>query len=107
MREDSGSDVLIPGMPARNRAVHGDLVVGHTAALNQVVARKLLGTSEVKVTEKLEGDECAFKEVGKGDKRAGKLLVIPWDYRIPKIRISTRQSSGSKSQSSTYCPNQP
>lgn len=31
------------------------------------------------------------EEIGRGDKKAGKVLVIPWDYRVPKIRISTRQ----------------
>jgi len=34
---------------------------------------------------------CVVQEVGRGDKKAGKVLVLPWDYRIPKIRISTRQ----------------
>lgn len=27
----------------------------------------------------------------KTGQKGGKVLVIPWDYRIPKIRISTRQ----------------
>lgn len=27
----------------------------------------------------------------KTSQKGGKVLVIPWDYRIPKIRISTRQ----------------
>lgn len=29
---------------------------------------------------------------------SGKVLVIPWDYRIPKIRISTRQVNTLKDQ---------
>ncbi|XP_071112514.1 DIS3-like exonuclease 1 [Haliotis cracherodii] len=33
----------------------------------------------------------ADEEAQKNANKAGKVLLIPWDYRIPKIRISTRQ----------------
>lgn len=34
---------------------------------------------------------ATFAEDEKTSQKGGKVLVIPWDYRIPKIRISTRQ----------------
>lgn len=38
---------------------------------------------------------CLFYQVSE---KGGKVLVIPWDYRIPKIRISTRQVEKLKDQ---------
>ncbi|XP_021369057.1 DIS3-like exonuclease 1 isoform X3 [Mizuhopecten yessoensis] len=116
-REDRDSDILIHGMSSRNRAVHGDLVVvellprsqwqgrsnvireegtdtkdkggkddsgevtsvmttGRIVAISQRAWREYVGTFS-------QGEETGLK--------GGKVLVIPWDYRIPKIRISTRQ----------------
>ncbi|KAL4227599.1 DIS3 mitotic control [Mactra antiquata] len=118
---DSGSDILIPGMVARNRAVHGDLVVIEIIAKSDwlspsgnihepsveigdgdKIKTPKTNTSSILPTGKVVGIlqrnwreyvACFSQdeETGRGDKKAGKVLVIPWDYRIPKIRISTRQ----------------
>ncbi|XP_045156829.2 DIS3-like exonuclease 1 [Mercenaria mercenaria] len=119
LTEDSGSDILIPGMAARNRAIHGDLVVVEILPKSQWQSRSNT-ISNPASEEKGDGDKAVSdradtmptgkivgilqrnwreyvacfsqdEETGRGDKKAGKLLVIPWDYRIPKIRISTRQ----------------
>ncbi|XP_064607624.1 DIS3-like exonuclease 1 isoform X2 [Liolophura sinensis] len=110
------SDILIPGMGTRNRAIHGDSVVVELLPRPQWKGKSLAikeneeGTSpeeeedmgDVMPTGRVVGilqrnwrdyvvsfsqDEAGQKNPG----RAGKVLVIPWDYRIPKIRISTRQ----------------
>ncbi|XP_052794965.1 DIS3-like exonuclease 1 [Mya arenaria] len=115
LTEDSGSDILISGMVARNRAVHGDLVVmellpraqwqgrstgiqnpGEKGSGDNANVSDMMPTGRVVgITQRNWREYVACfsqdEEVGRGDKKAGKLLVIPWDYRIPKIRISTRQ----------------
>nr|KAG5699567.1 hypothetical protein BaRGS_033763 [Batillaria attramentaria] len=38
------------------------------------------------------------EEVDASSNKSGKILVIPWDYRVPKIRIGTRQVEALKDQ---------
>lgn len=116
-------DILIHGMPARNRAVHGDLVV-----VEVLPRSEWRGRSSV-IKESQEGQGEGDEEEGASDEnvmptgrvvgilqrnwreyvasfasdeqiseKGGKVLVIPWDYRIPKIRISTRQVEKLKDQ---------
>ncbi|XP_036120937.1 DIS3-like exonuclease 1 isoform X4 [Molossus molossus] len=116
--KDSGlvSDILIHGMKARNRSIHGDLVVvellpknewkGRTAALCENDSDdKATGESPsepmptgrvVGILQKNWRDYVVTfpskEEVQSQGKNAQKILVTPWDYRIPKIRISTQQA---------------
>nr|XP_035943036.1 DIS3-like exonuclease 1 isoform X5 [Halichoerus grypus] len=116
--KDSGlvSDILIHGMKARNRSIHGDVVVvellprnewkGRTAALCENDSEdKALGDppSEPMPTGRVVGilqknwrdyvvTFPSKEEVQSQGKNAQKILVTPWDYRIPKIRISTQQA---------------
>ncbi|KAF3830632.1 hypothetical protein GH733_004451 [Mirounga leonina] len=110
------SDILIHGMKARNRSIHGDVVVvellprnewkGRTAALCENDSEdKALGDppSEPMPTGRVVGilqknwrdyvvTFPSKEEVQSQGKNAQKILVTPWDYRIPKIRISTQQA---------------
>ncbi|KAI5163806.1 Dis3-Like Exonuclease 1 [Manis pentadactyla] len=116
--KDSGlvSDILIHGMKARNRSIHGDVVVvellpknewkGRTAALCENDGDdKVSGESPsepmptgrvVGILQKNWRDYVVTfpsrEEVQSQGKNAQKILVTPWDYRIPKIRISTQQA---------------
>ncbi|KAM5292142.1 DIS3-like exonuclease 1 isoform 2-T2 [Ctenodactylus gundi] len=116
--KDSGllSDILVHGMKARNRAIHGDVVAvellpksewkGRTAALCENDSEdKASGESPsepmptgrvVGVLQKNWRDYVVTfpskEEVQSQGKNAQKILVIPWDHRIPKIRISTQQA---------------
>ncbi|XP_006920303.1 DIS3-like exonuclease 1 isoform X2 [Pteropus alecto] len=116
--KDSGlfSDILIHGMKARNRSIHGDMVVvellpknewkGRTAALCENDSDdKASGESPsepmptgrvVGILQKNWRDYVVTfpskEEVQSQGKNAQKILVTPWDYRIPKIRISTQQA---------------
>uniref|UniRef100_A0A250Y6Q7 DIS3-like exonuclease 1 n=1 Tax=Castor canadensis TaxID=51338 RepID=A0A250Y6Q7_CASCN len=116
--KDSGlvSDILVHGMKARNRAIHGDVVAvellptsewkGRTAALCENDSDdKALGEapSEPMPTGRVVGilqknwrdyvvTFPSKEEVQSQGKNAQKILVTPWDYRIPKIRISTQQA---------------
>ncbi|XP_039074715.1 DIS3-like exonuclease 1 isoform X1 [Hyaena hyaena] len=116
--KDSGlvSDVLVHGMKARNRSIHGDVVVvellpktewkGRTAALCENDSDdKASGDppSEPMPTGRVVGilqknwrdyvvTFPSKEEVQSQGKNAQKILVTPWDYRIPKIRISTQQA---------------
>ncbi|XP_036865929.2 DIS3-like exonuclease 1 isoform X3 [Manis javanica] len=116
--KDSGlvSDILIHGMKARNRSIHGDVVVvellpknewkGRTAALCENDSDdKVSGESPsepmptgrvVGILQKNWRDYVVTfpsrEEVQSQGKNAQKILVTPWDYRIPKIRISTQQA---------------
>ncbi|KAM9585745.1 DIS3-like exonuclease 1 isoform 1-T1 [Trichechus inunguis] len=113
---DLVSDILIHGMKARNRSIHGDVVVvellpkdewkGRTAALCENDNEdKASGESSsepmptgrvVGILQKNWRDYVvtfpAKEEVQSQGKNAQKILVTPWDYRIPKIRISTQQA---------------
>ncbi|XP_071139750.1 DIS3-like exonuclease 1 [Mytilus edulis] len=119
-KEDSGSDILIHGMSSRNRAVHGDVVVvellprSEWKGRSNVIKETTESTNEPKTSKDEEESEdngdimptgyvvgitqrnwreyvAAFAQDEKTGQKGGKVLVIPWDYRIPKIRISTRQ----------------
>ncbi|GAB0194271.1 DIS3-like exonuclease 1 [Grus japonensis] len=110
------SDILIYGARARNRAIHGDVVAvellplqewkGRTVALceNETEDKALADTSGdpmptgkvVGIIQKNWRDYVVTfpsKEENQSQGRnAQKVLVTPWDYRIPKIRISTQQA---------------
>uniref|UniRef100_A0A8C5MFD5 DIS3-like exonuclease 1 n=1 Tax=Leptobrachium leishanense TaxID=445787 RepID=A0A8C5MFD5_9ANUR len=113
---DLQSDVLIHGNKARNRAVHGDLVAvellpktewkGRTGALcdNEEDEKTGDSQSDVMPTGRVVGvlqrnwrDYVATFPAQEENRSHGtntqKILVIPWDYRIPKIRISTQQAN--------------
>lgn len=118
-KDSSVSDILISGMVNRNRAVHGDIVVvellhksqwkGRSVSLKSKDEGSSLAEalfeeeqSEVMPTGRVVGvlqrnwrDYVASfaenEETQRTRKTAGKVIVVPWDYRIPKIRISTRQ----------------
>ncbi|XP_040536157.1 LOW QUALITY PROTEIN: DIS3-like exonuclease 1 isoform X2 [Gallus gallus] len=110
------SDILIYGAKARNRAIHGDVVAvellpshewkGRTVALceNETEDKAPADTTgDPMPTGKVVGiiqknwrdyvvtfpsrEECQSQ-----GRNAQKILVTPWDYRIPKIRISTQQA---------------
>lgn len=112
---DMQSDVLIHGTKARNRAIHGDVVAveilpkcdwkGRIGALceNEADERAVDTQSEVMMTGRVVGvlqrnwrDYVATfpskEETQTQGKNTQKVLVTPWDYRIPKIRISTQQA---------------
>uniref|UniRef100_A0A8D0H2Z5 DIS3-like exonuclease 1 n=1 Tax=Sphenodon punctatus TaxID=8508 RepID=A0A8D0H2Z5_SPHPU len=110
------SDILIHGMKARNRAIHGDVVAvellpqhewkGRTAALceNEMDDKTPGETSSdpmptgriVGIIQKNWRDYVVTfpsKEENQSQgKNAQKIIVTPWDYRIPRIRISTQQA---------------
>ncbi|XP_053318305.1 DIS3-like exonuclease 1 isoform X2 [Spea bombifrons] len=113
---DLQSDVLIHGTKSRNRAVHGDVVAvellpksewkGRIGALceNEGDDRAGDSQSEVMPTGRVVGvlqrnwrdyvvTFPTYEETQKQSKNVQKILVTPWDYRIPKIRISTQQAS--------------
>ncbi|EDO40307.1 predicted protein [Nematostella vectensis] len=117
----SESDVLIYGVANRNRAVHGDVVVvevlpksqwkGRSTALklHEEDAEDSGNSSDVMMTGHVVGVlqrnwrdyVVSFAEdvVSQDQRRsAGKVVVVPWDYRIPKIRISTRQVEALRDQ---------
>ncbi|CAM9816148.1 DIS3-like exonuclease 1 [Lampetra fluviatilis] len=113
------SDVLVPGVKARNRAVHGDTVVVELLPRAEWHGRAT-GLSGGDGTDERAEEEAAPKTepmptgrvvgilqrnwrdyvatfpsvddlVGQSAK-SQKVLVVPWDFRVPKIRISTNQS---------------
>ncbi|KAM4677957.1 DIS3-like exonuclease 1 isoform 2-T2 [Discoglossus pictus] len=112
---DMQSDVLIYGNKARNRAIHGDTVAvellpksewkGRTGALCENEADEKTGEthSDVMTTGRVVGvlqrnwrdyvvTFPAIEEIQTQGKNAQRILVTPWDYRIPRIRISTQQA---------------
>ncbi|KAM6245727.1 DIS3-like exonuclease 1 isoform 3-T3 [Spheniscus humboldti] len=110
------SDILIYGARARNRAIHGDVVAVELLPLHEWKGRTVAlceNETEDKAPADTTGDPMPTgKVVGiiqknwrdyvvtfptKEDsqsqgRNAQKILVTPWDYRIPKIRISTQQA---------------
>uniref|UniRef100_A0A8B9G7B1 DIS3-like exonuclease 1 n=1 Tax=Amazona collaria TaxID=241587 RepID=A0A8B9G7B1_9PSIT len=110
------SDILIYGAKARNRAIHGDVVAvellplhewkGRTVALceNETEDKAPLDTTGdpmptgkvVGIIQKNWRDYVVTfpsrEESQPQGRNAQKVLVTPWDYRIPKIRISTQQA---------------
>ncbi|XP_021092693.1 DIS3-like exonuclease 1 isoform X3 [Heterocephalus glaber] len=116
--KDSGltSDILIHGTKARNRAIHGDVVVvellpkgewkGRTGALcdndsedktsSEAPSEPMPTGRVVGILQKNWRDYVVTfpskEEVQSQGRNPQKILVTPWDYRIPKIRISTQQA---------------
>ncbi|KAL7980201.1 hypothetical protein Chor_001469 [Crotalus horridus] len=113
---DLKTDVLIYGTKARNRAIHGDVVAvellpqrewkGRTAALGEneseekasgevycepMPTGKVVGILQKNWREYVVTFPSREENHSHG-KNAQKVLVTPWDYRIPKIRISTQQA---------------
>ncbi|XP_037390155.1 DIS3-like exonuclease 1 isoform X1 [Pygocentrus nattereri] len=110
------SDILISGGKHRNRAIHGDVVAvellphsewkGRTTALTEGQGEERAGEdtqSQPMPTGRVVGivqrnwrDYVVTfpprEELKSQSRNSQKILVIPWDYRIPKIRISTQQA---------------
>ncbi|MED6257595.1 DIS3 mitotic control [Ataeniobius toweri] len=113
---DLSSGVLVFGSKSRNRAVHGDMVVVQLLPKSEWRG-KVTALTERQVDEK-SGDESETKAMPTGrvvgilqrnwrdyvvtfpprdgiqsqSRNSQRILVIPWDRRIPKIRISTQQA---------------
>ncbi|XP_078539155.1 DIS3-like exonuclease 1 isoform X2 [Lissotriton helveticus] len=113
---DLRSDILIHGNKARNRAIHGDVVAVEMLPKNEWKGR-LSALSENEADDKTPGETQSElmptgrvigviqknwrdyvvtfpskEETQSQARNAQKILVTPWDYRIPKIRISTHQA---------------
>ncbi|XP_009902181.2 DIS3-like exonuclease 1 [Dryobates pubescens] len=110
------SDILIYGARARNRAIHGDVVAVELLPLQEWKGRTVAlceNESEDKGPAETTGDPMptgkvvgiiqknwrdyvvtfpSKEEIQPQSRNAQKVLVTPWDYRIPKIRISTQQA---------------
>ncbi|KAK6178827.1 hypothetical protein SNE40_011323 [Patella caerulea] len=121
---DSVEDIFIHGMVSRNRSIHGDKVVVEILPQSQWKGRSLAicpdESEDKSSTDDKESDSviptgiivgilqrnwrdyvATFspdEESNKNVNKGGKVLVIPYDYRIPKIRISTRQIDKLKDQ---------
>lgn len=116
------SDVLISGAKHRNRAVHGDGVVIELLPRNEWKGRTMAlteGQGEERAQEDTQSQPLPtgrvvgilqrnwrdyvvtfppLEEVQSQSRNSQKILVIPWDYRIPKIRISTQQAEALQDQ---------
>ncbi|NWS91219.1 DI3L1 exonuclease, partial [Toxostoma redivivum] len=110
------SDILIYGPKARNRAIHGDVVVVELLPVHEWKGRTVAlceNETEDKAPADTTGDPMptgkvvgiiqknwrdyvvtfpSKEESQSQGRNAQKVLVTPWDYRIPKIRISTQQA---------------
>ncbi|CAM9412327.1 unnamed protein product [Bubo scandiacus] len=110
------SDILIYGARARNRAIHGDVVAVELLPLHEWKGRTVAlceNEAEDKAPADTTGDPMptgkvvgimqknwrdyvvtfpSKEESQSQGRNAQKILVTPWDYRIPKIRISTQQA---------------
>ncbi|XP_071034799.1 DIS3-like exonuclease 1 isoform X2 [Parasteatoda tepidariorum] len=124
-KKDSG-DIFIHGMIDRNRAIHGDEVVVEILPESQWKSRsfKLKDNSESKDASLESNDSTVLTTLTTGkivgilerrwrnyvatlpeeddsssaSKNKERILVIPYDYRIPKIRIVTKQAEGIRNQ---------
>ncbi|CAH3019970.1 unnamed protein product [Porites evermanni] len=121
-KDSLDSDVLICGMANRNRAVHGDIVVVELLHKSQWKGRSISLKSRNEGEQLSVGEQSDVMPTGRvigilqrnwrdyvasfdeneelqGTRKiAGKVVVVPWDYRIPKIRISTRQVDSLRDQ---------
>ncbi|XP_064191621.1 DIS3-like exonuclease 1 [Anguilla rostrata] len=110
------SDVLVCGSKLRNRAVHGDVVAvellpkgdwrGRNTALAEGEAEDRAGEEPqslpmptgrvVGVLQRNWRDYVVTfpprEEVQSQSHASQRILVTPWDYRLPRIRISTQQA---------------
>lgn len=118
-KDGSSGDILIPGMVYRNRAVHGDLVVVQLLAKSEWKSKitrlaqkkddeeveevKWEKRADVEPTGRIIGiiernwRECIAtipkEEAENVQRKSGKrILVMPYDRRIPKIRVLTTQA---------------
>ncbi|XP_062516622.1 DIS3-like exonuclease 1 [Corticium candelabrum] len=117
-RRETESGILISGMKNRNRAIHGDVVAVEILPRSQWTAKSNaladenaeLGDSGSEVSNgrnlvpsgRVVGivqhnwrdyvASLATTEKTLQSKSGGKVLVTPYDRRIPKIRISTRRA---------------
>ncbi|XP_076305106.1 DIS3-like exonuclease 1 isoform X2 [Tachypleus tridentatus] len=112
-------DILIEGMKNRNRAIHGDEVVVDLMPKSEWKSRNhvLTNNSEETVNGEENNKYTKIMPVGRvvgvlqrrwrnyvaclsdeedfntaNRKLGGRILVIPYDSRIPKIRITTKQA---------------
>ncbi len=125
LNEDESTDVLVPGLGYRNRAVHGDTVVIQLlpksewrSRLNRLSDKRRDGDQDEdgeKQEEKWErrSDLCSTgrvvgvlhrnwrefvatvpkQEAESLERRSGKrILAVPYDKRVPKVRILTAQA---------------
>ncbi|XP_058486283.1 DIS3-like exonuclease 1 [Solea solea] len=112
---DIGCRVLVHGDKSRNRAVHGDVVVMELLPKSEWRG-KVTTLSEGQGAEKSGEDESKPLPTGRvvgilqrnwrdyvvtfppregpqsQSRNSQRILAVPWDYRIPKIRISTQQA---------------
>ncbi|XP_034038766.1 LOW QUALITY PROTEIN: DIS3-like exonuclease 1 [Thalassophryne amazonica] len=113
---DRSNDVLVFGMKNRNRAVHGDVVVV-TLLPKSEWRGKVTTLSEGSGEDKSEEDGQSKpmptgrvvgilqrnwrdyvvtfpsrEEIQCQSRNSQRILAVPWDPRIPKIRISTQQA---------------
>ncbi|KAM9825589.1 DIS3-like exonuclease 1 isoform X1 [Syngnathus typhle] len=110
------SEVLVYGNKNRNRAVHGDVVVVELLPKSQWRG-KVSALTEGQLEEK-NGEDIQNKPMPTGSvvgilqrnwrdyvvtfpprespqsqsRNSQRILTVPWDHRIPKIRISTQQA---------------
>ncbi|XP_028297903.1 DIS3-like exonuclease 1 [Gouania willdenowi] len=113
---DLSSGVLVSGTKHRNRAVHGDTVVVELLSKSEWKGKVMAlteGQGDEKVGEESQSNPIATgrvvgilqrnwrdyvvtfptRDVTQSQTRnSQRVLVIPWDRRIPKIRISTQQA---------------
>uniref|UniRef100_A0A673L1V2 DIS3-like exonuclease 1 n=1 Tax=Sinocyclocheilus rhinocerous TaxID=307959 RepID=A0A673L1V2_9TELE len=121
------SDVLINGAKHRNRGVHGDVVAIELLPRNEWKGRTMAlteGQGEEQPLEETQSQPMPsgrvvgilqrnwrdyvvtfppLEEVQSQSRNSQKILVIPWDYRIPKIRISTQQAEALQDQRVIVC----
>ncbi|KAG7468253.1 hypothetical protein MATL_G00140980 [Megalops atlanticus] len=112
--EELNTDVLVCGMKLRNRAVHGDVVAvellprtewrGRNTALTEAEgeageepqSQPMPTGCVVGILQRNWRDYVVtfplWEEVQSQSHGSQRILVIPWDYRLPKIRISTQQA---------------
>ncbi|XP_057699740.1 DIS3-like exonuclease 1 isoform X1 [Corythoichthys intestinalis] len=110
------SEVLVYGKKNRNRAVHGDIVVVELLPKSEWRG-KVSALTEGQLDEK-NGEDLQSKPMPTGrivgilqrnwrdyvvtfpprestqsqSRNSQRILTVPWDYRIPKIHVSTQQA---------------
>lgn len=112
---DISGDVLVFGTKHRNRAVHGDSVVvellprgewrGRATALTEAQGEERTADDQSSLTmptgrvvgilqRNWRDYVVTFppREAQTQSRNSQKILTVPWDHRIPKIRISTTQA---------------
>lgn len=101
-----GGDIFIPGMKYRNRAIQGDDVAvkllekdkwksrNHSLQFENGDGEKIPTGEIMGIIQRHWRDYVACipenGEYNKGTNSNDRILVIPYDYRIPKIRIITK-----------------